>query len=67
MTEYESVYKVKNQLFDLLTKQREVERDIQKYQKNYDSATVEILKKRYYDLNEEIFKTAQSFIALADD
>lgn len=67
MTEFESVYKVKNQLCDLLLKQREVERDAQKYHNSGDDETVKILQKRYDDLNEEIFKTAQSFIALAED
>lgn len=65
MAEIESAYKAKIELYNLLEKQREVERDILKYHEVGDGDTAEILQKRYNDLNIKIFDTAQTFINFA--
>lgn len=66
MTEYESTYRAKMKLLELLKNQLEVEKSVKDYKKSGDVVTSKILAKRYNEMNEEIFKAAQTFIALAD-
>ena len=66
MTEYESTYKAKLQLFELIQSQLNVEKAIKQFHTAGDKETAKLLRKRYDSMNEQIYKAAQSYVALMD-
>lgn len=66
MIEYKSAYKAKTQLFELIQMQLNVEKAIKQFYTTGDTETAELLSTRYESMNEQIYKAAQSYVALME-